>query len=109
MDVRFDSWESGEYLCHFRTKGSKNGVRRYQQEDGTWTPLGLERRKAREGWGDEGGNGGGGERCVLNVIGLRLQPRQKRFAVERPKRRQRPIAMQKRDLRRTIVIVSCLR
>ena len=60
MDVRFDSWESGEYLCHFRTKGSKNGVRRYQQEDGTWTPLGLERRKAREGWGDEGGNGGGG-------------------------------------------------
>ena len=60
MDVRFDSWDSGEYLCHFRTKGSKNGVRRYQQEDGTWTPLGLERRKAREGWGDEGGNGSGG-------------------------------------------------
>ena len=37
---------------HFRTKGSKNGVRRYQQEDGTWTPLGLKERKAREGWGD---------------------------------------------------------
>ena len=62
MDVRFDSWESGEYLCHYRTKGSKNGVRRYQQEDGTWTPLGLERRKDREGWGEEGGRGGGGSK-----------------------------------------------
>lgn len=49
--TRFDDWE-GEYLAHFRTKGSKNGVRRYQQEDGTWTPLGLRERKAREGWGD---------------------------------------------------------
>ena len=45
--TRFDDWE-GEYLAHFRTKGSKNGVRRYQQEDGTWTPLGLRERKARE-------------------------------------------------------------
>lgn len=49
--TRFDDWE-GEYLAHFRTKGSKNGVRRYQQEDGTWTPLGLRERKVREGWGD---------------------------------------------------------
>lgn len=49
--TRFDDWE-GEYLAHFRTKGSKNGVRRYQQEDGTWTPLGLRERKAREGWGE---------------------------------------------------------
>lgn len=58
----FDGWEEQLYgyrlpngpdtLCHFRTKGSKNGVRRYQLEDGTWTPLGLRERKAREGWGD---------------------------------------------------------
>lgn len=58
----FDGWEEQFYghrlpngpdtLCHFRTKGSKNGVRRYQLEDGTWTPLGLRERKAREGWGD---------------------------------------------------------
>ena len=53
----FDGWEAQLYgpntLAHFRTKGSKNGVRRYQNEDGTWTPLGLKERKAREGWGDE--------------------------------------------------------
>lgn len=34
------------YLVHSRTKGSKNGVRRYQNPDGTGTPLGLERRRA---------------------------------------------------------------
>ncbi len=33
------------YLVHSRTKGSKNGVRRYQNPDGTGTPLGLERRR----------------------------------------------------------------
>ena len=62
----FDGWEtqlygdvlalpmqsSDEELAHFRTKGSKNGVRRYQTESGEWTPLGLKERKAREGWGD---------------------------------------------------------
>lgn len=52
----FDGWEDQLYgpntLAHFRTKGSKNGVRRFQNEDGTWTPLGLKERKAREGWGD---------------------------------------------------------
>lgn len=53
----FDSWEAAvhppeDYLMHFRTKGSKNGVRRYQREDGTWTELGLEERREREGWGD---------------------------------------------------------
>lgn len=39
-------------LAHFRTKGSKNGVRRYQQPDGTWTPLGLRERRIREGFGE---------------------------------------------------------
>lgn len=34
------------FLSHSRTPGSKNGVRLYQNEDGTWTPLGLERRRA---------------------------------------------------------------
>ena len=59
----FDGWETQLYgdvmalptkdeLMHFRTKGSKNGVRRYQTESGEWTPLGLKERKAREGWGD---------------------------------------------------------
>ena len=48
------AWQlSGNELMHFRTKGSKNGVRRYQNADGTWTPLGLKERREREGWGDE--------------------------------------------------------
>lgn len=42
----------GDALAHFRTRGSKNGVRKYQLPNGTWTPLGLRLRKAREGWGE---------------------------------------------------------
>ena len=34
--------QSGHYLMHYRTKGSKNGVRLYQNPDGTLTPLGRE-------------------------------------------------------------------
>ena len=63
----FDGWETQLYgdvlalpgqsseneLAHYRTKGSKNGVRRYQTESGEWTPLGLKERKAREGWGSK--------------------------------------------------------
>lgn len=53
----FDEWNVPQNsLMHFRTKGSKNGERRFQNRDGTWTPLGLQRRKAREGWGEEGGS-----------------------------------------------------
>lgn len=33
--------EDGEYLAHYRTKGSRNGVRRYQNEDGSLTPEGY--------------------------------------------------------------------
>lgn len=48
----FDGWNAQQdSLMHFRTKGSKNGVRRYQNRDGSWTSLGLQMRKAREGWG----------------------------------------------------------
>ena len=43
---------SGDVLMHFRTRGSKNGIRRFQEPDGTWTPLGLKERQKREGWGD---------------------------------------------------------
>ena len=37
----FDDW-----LCHSRTKGSKNGVRLYQNKDGSLTPLGREHYRA---------------------------------------------------------------
>ena len=37
-----DLIEAGEdFLAHYRTKGSKNGVRRYQNEDGSLTPEGY--------------------------------------------------------------------
>lgn len=53
----FDNWEVAvhppeDYLMHFRTPGSKNGVRRFQTKSGEWTPLGLKERREREGWGD---------------------------------------------------------
>lgn len=38
-------------LMHFRTKGSKNGERRYQNEDGSLTPLGYIHYAAMYGWG----------------------------------------------------------
>lgn len=43
-------------LYHHGTKGQKHGVRRYQTTNGTWTPLGLARRRAREGDGDGDSN-----------------------------------------------------
>lgn len=41
-DIAQSSLNDGsEYLEHYRTKGSKNGVRRYQNEDGSLTPEGY--------------------------------------------------------------------
>lgn len=38
------------YLIHYGTQGQKWGVRRYQNEDGTYTQEGLERRRTKEGY-----------------------------------------------------------
>lgn len=38
--VSADALRDNRYFMHYRTKGSKNGVRLYQYEDGTYTPLG---------------------------------------------------------------------
>lgn len=53
----FDSWEDRirpleDYLMHSGKKGMKHGQRRYQNEDGTWTELGLAERRKREGFGE---------------------------------------------------------
>lgn len=40
MNVILTSVDNTPSLLHFRTKGSKNGVRLYQYEDGSLTPLG---------------------------------------------------------------------
>lgn len=54
----FDSWEVGicpdeDYLMHWGIPGMKHGRRRYQNEDGTWTPVGLAERRKREGFGED--------------------------------------------------------
>ena len=38
------------YLMHYRTKGSKNGVRRYQDESGSLTPEGYRHYAEMYGW-----------------------------------------------------------
>lgn len=43
------------YLIHYGIEGQKWGVRRYQNEDGTWTEEGLERRKEITKYGQFGG------------------------------------------------------
>lgn len=53
----FDGWEARlvageETLEHSGILGMKHGRNRYQNPDGTWTPLGLERRREREGFGE---------------------------------------------------------
>ena len=41
------------YLAHWRTPGSKNGVRLYQYKDGTYTELGKERRRKGDSRGEQ--------------------------------------------------------
>lgn len=66
--MTFDGWEtqfgggpaalspggrlSESELMHWGIPGMKHGRRRFQNEDGSWTPLGLKERRAREGFGE---------------------------------------------------------
>lgn len=96
----FDGWDAPLYgyslpngqdtLAHFRTRGSKNGVRRYQNPDGTWTPLGLRERKAREGWGDSDRKARRAEKKVAKVEKRQAtrDARAKRMADFKEKQRQ---------------------
>lgn len=38
-----------DYLMHYGVPGMHWGIRKYQEPDGTWTPEGLERRRAGKG------------------------------------------------------------
>lgn len=40
-------------LYHYGIRNMKWGLNRYQLTDGTWTEEGLERRRAREGFGQK--------------------------------------------------------
>lgn len=96
----FDAWEVAvhppeSYLMHFRTKGSKNGVRRYQTESGEWTELGLEERRKREGWGD-------GETKKAKKLQKKVEKaekRQERKAVRAEKKAARAEVRRKRSLK----------
>ena len=46
---------NGKYLAHYRTVGSKNGVRRYQNEDGSLTAEGYRHYDIDPNWGKGGG------------------------------------------------------
>lgn len=50
--MSYYSVERGVALSHSGTKGMKWYQRLYQNKDGTWTPLGLQRRREREGFGE---------------------------------------------------------
>lgn len=39
-------------LMHYRTRGSRNGFRRFQREDGSYTQEGYQHYKEMYGWGD---------------------------------------------------------
>ena len=40
MNEKYSFDSQGNIICHYRTPGSKNGVRLYQNEDGSYTELG---------------------------------------------------------------------
>lgn len=58
------------FLAHARTPGSKNGERKYQNEDGTWTPLGLERRRAEYAESRKMGRGARLGRAAVGALGV---------------------------------------
>lgn len=51
MDIILCTKEQAEnYLAHYRTKGSKNGIRRWQDENGSLTPEGYRHYAEMYGW-----------------------------------------------------------
>lgn len=112
--VTFDGWETQFYgdclaidqdsLAHFRTKGSKNGVRRYQNRDGTWTPLGLRERRIREGFGEERAQRKAEKKAARAAERSARAERMAKFKAERAeeKRKRNPKNLTDAELKRGI-------
>lgn len=97
--MSYYSVERGASLSHSGTKGMKWYQRLYQNKDGTWTPLGLQRRREREGFG-------GGEDSPTKVRHKartnKDEARQAKAAAKEAKRQERAEAKQaKKDAKKT--------
>lgn len=66
--VRRNGTQADAYLAHHQIKGAKHGVRRFQYEDGSWTPAGRERYgKGGEARGSYGSGDNMAERIAKKV------------------------------------------
>lgn len=67
-----------DYLMHYGVKNQQWGERRYQNEDGTWTELGKERRRQGEGGG----------RSVSKSVSSYLKRRKEQRVIKREEKRK---------------------
>lgn len=77
-------------LMHYRTKGSKNGERRYQNEDGSLTPLGYMHYAAMYGWGKRMGKTSA-ERADAKAKQAELKAEQAKIKAEKAHQREQKI------------------
>lgn len=85
-------------LYHHGIKGQKHGENRYQTKDGEWTPLGLKRRREREGFG-EGGNREG-------MIAKRRRLRAEKKEMKRAKKRASEVEKEEKKIEKKIETIE---